>query len=172
MELRETLAALRKEHGLSQAELAEELGVTRQAISRWETGAASPTTDNLICLSQLFDVTMDELVKGRKEVDITPAEMPPAVRDAPEANEPKKVEQQKRIWRKWIIIGFIVIGIFVIIEIWGAQTNSPLAAKLLQLLVAFGLLAVAAVYILYKVIAYYLQMRKKKNKNISSNILE
>ena len=86
MELQETLACLRKEHGFSQEELAEELGVTRLAVSRWETGAASPTTDNLICLSELFGVTIDELVKGRKEVDIAPEEMPPpATWDAPEA---------------------------------------------------------------------------------------
>lgn len=48
MELQEALARLRKERGFSQAELAEELGVTRQAVSRWETGAVAPTTDNPI----------------------------------------------------------------------------------------------------------------------------
>ena len=61
MELNERLAQLRKEHGLSQNDLAEKLNVSRQAISRWEQGLAMPSSDNLIYLSRLYGITLDEL---------------------------------------------------------------------------------------------------------------
>ncbi len=56
------LTALRKENGLSQEELAEKLGVSRQAVSKWERAESSPDTDNLIALARLYGVTLDELI--------------------------------------------------------------------------------------------------------------
>lgn len=56
----------RKNANLSQEELAEKIGVSRQAVSKWERGEASPDTDNLIALSEVYGVTLDELVKGKK----------------------------------------------------------------------------------------------------------
>ena len=62
MELNEKLVALRKKKGLSQAELAEAINVSRQAISRWEVGTAIPSADNLMWLSKFYVVSMDELM--------------------------------------------------------------------------------------------------------------
>lgn len=62
MELKEKLVDLRKEKGLSQAELAEAINVSRQAISRWEVGTAIPSADNLMWLSKFYEVSMDELM--------------------------------------------------------------------------------------------------------------
>lgn len=62
----ERLLEYRKKNGLSQEELAEKIGVSRQAISKWERGESSPDTDNLIALSQLYGVTVDELLFGKK----------------------------------------------------------------------------------------------------------
>lgn len=62
MELKEKLVDLRKEKGLSQAELAEAINVSRQAISRWEVGSAIPSADNLMWLSKFYEVSMDELM--------------------------------------------------------------------------------------------------------------
>ncbi|MBQ7848567.1 MAG: helix-turn-helix transcriptional regulator, partial [Clostridia bacterium] len=56
------LAELRRAHGLSQEELAEKLGVSRQAVSKWERAESSPDTDNLIALAQLYGVTLDVLL--------------------------------------------------------------------------------------------------------------
>lgn len=56
------LYELRKAHGYSQDELADMLGVSRQAISKWERGESSPDTDNLIALARLYGVSLDELV--------------------------------------------------------------------------------------------------------------
>jgi len=58
------LMQLRKKAGLSQEELADKLGVSRQAVSKWECAESSPDTDNLIALSKIYGVTLDELVNG------------------------------------------------------------------------------------------------------------
>ncbi len=54
----EKLIKLRKEHNLSQEQLADELGVSRQAVSKWERGEASPDTDNLIALARIYDTSL------------------------------------------------------------------------------------------------------------------
>lgn len=62
--LSQRIAALRKRQGLSQEQLAEQVGVSRQAVSKWETGAASPEFDKLAALSACLGVSVDELVTG------------------------------------------------------------------------------------------------------------
>lgn len=57
----------RKEHHLSQEELAEKIGVSRQAVSKWERAEASPDTENLIALSKIYGVTLDEMLTGEKD---------------------------------------------------------------------------------------------------------
>ncbi len=57
------LVQLRKEHNLSQEALAEKLGVSRQAVSKWERAEASPDTDNLIMLAKLYHISLDELLQ-------------------------------------------------------------------------------------------------------------
>ena len=64
MQLGNRLSALRKEKGISQEELANELGVSRQAVSKWECGESEPETANLIALAKIYNVTLDELVNG------------------------------------------------------------------------------------------------------------
>lgn len=56
------LVELRKKSGLSQEQLADKLGLSRQAVSKWERAEASPDTDNLICLAKLYNVSLDELL--------------------------------------------------------------------------------------------------------------
>lgn len=61
------LASLRKEKKLTQANLAELLNVTPQAISRWETGESIPDIKSLSLLSTFYEVSIDEIIKGEKE---------------------------------------------------------------------------------------------------------
>lgn len=63
MILSEKLILLRKEHELSQEQLAEQLSVSRQAVSKWESGASIPDLDKIIKMSQIFGVSVDYLVK-------------------------------------------------------------------------------------------------------------
>ena len=62
LEIANRLCAYRKHHGLSQEELADRIGVSRQAVSKWERAEASPDTDNLILLSKVYGVTLDDLL--------------------------------------------------------------------------------------------------------------
>lgn len=67
---------LRTEKKLSQGELAEALGVSRQSISKWETDSSVPELDKLMKLSRLFGITLDELVTGEAAEKAQPAEIP------------------------------------------------------------------------------------------------
>ena len=67
MTLATKLVSLRKQKGLTQMELAEKLNVSRQAISRWEVGAAVPSTDNLKVLGELYEVPVDYLLNEELE---------------------------------------------------------------------------------------------------------
>lgn len=60
------LYSLRKEKGMTQAELADALGVTNKAVSKWETGEAMPETALLVPISRIFGVTVDELLNGQR----------------------------------------------------------------------------------------------------------
>lgn len=64
MNFGETLQSLRKKHGLTQETLGEQLHVTRQTVSNWETGKNYPDLELLVALSNLFDISLDILLKG------------------------------------------------------------------------------------------------------------
>ncbi len=64
------LLDLRKKNGLSQEALAEKLGISRQAVSKWERGEASPDIDNIVSLAKLYDISVDELL-GLKKPDVS-----------------------------------------------------------------------------------------------------
>lgn len=70
----EKIAALRREHKLSQEALGEKLGLSRQAVSKWEADQAVPTMDNLMELSRLFGVPVDTLLRPDAPFPAPPAE--------------------------------------------------------------------------------------------------
>ena len=61
--LGEILKELRSEHGMTQEFVAESLGVSRQAVSKWENGTSEPSTSNLIAIAKLFEIPPEELLK-------------------------------------------------------------------------------------------------------------
>ncbi len=68
MKFNEKLIQLRKEKGLSQEELGEKLNVARQTISKWELGETTPEMDKLVQISEIFDISLDNLIKDKQEV--------------------------------------------------------------------------------------------------------
>lgn len=64
MDLANRIQSLRKQKGLSQEELADRLGVSRQAVSKWESAQSVPDVEKIIALSEFFEVTTDYLLKG------------------------------------------------------------------------------------------------------------
>ena len=99
MDVAERLASLRKRAGLSQGDVAERLNVSRQAVSRWETGFTVPSTDNLSRLGRLYGVTLDELLSysaplpPEKPQEEAPAQQPQEAAQQPKAEAPAPTPQ-------------------------------------------------------------------------------
>ncbi len=88
MDFKDVIAKLRKEHSLSQDELAAKLFVTRQAVSRWENGDTTPNVDTLKSLSALFDVSINTLLGSPRQLICQCCGMP--LTDAEMAREPDR----------------------------------------------------------------------------------
>ncbi len=104
MKLEEKLISLRKEKGLSQMKLAEMMNVSRQAISRWEVGAAVPSTDNLKFLGNLYGVSLEYLLHD----------------DAPKPNQneipvQKKAIVEQKSRRKTVIVVLVAVLVVAVI---------------------------------------------------------
>ena len=68
MDFGEKLKDIRKKEGMSQEQLAEKIGVSRQAITKWETGRGLPDVENMVILAEIFKMTLDELVLQEKKL--------------------------------------------------------------------------------------------------------
>ena len=92
IEIANRLVNLRKSNNLSQEALAEKLGISRQAVSKWERAEASPDTDNLILLARLYHISLDELLKTEDEIPI-PEPEPILLEDAQEKEDVCSVQE-------------------------------------------------------------------------------
>ena len=68
MDFGDRLKQIRMNQGLSQEQLAEKIGVSRQAITKWETGRGLPDVENMVILAEIFKMTLDELVLQEKKL--------------------------------------------------------------------------------------------------------
>ena len=91
IEIANRLQKLRKENGYSQEELADKLGISRQAVSKWERAESSPDTDNLIILARLYNMSLDELLYDNESDE----EIRERVIDKEEANKENNNEERK-----------------------------------------------------------------------------
>lgn len=110
MPLHTKLIALRKQKGLTQLDLAELLNISRQAISRWEVGAAVPSTDNLKVLGELYGVSVDYLLTD----DTTEATESTLSAVENSANK-EPVKKRTKYIPFLICITFIVIAVVILI---------------------------------------------------------
>ena len=93
IEIANRLVNLRKEMGLSQEQLAEKIGVSRQAVSKWERSEASPDTDNIILLARLYNISLDELLRTEDDIPQT-EEATEETAEEPEASGFEQVETE------------------------------------------------------------------------------
>lgn len=75
MKFSDNLQNLRKQHNISQEQLAEQINVSRQSISKWESGDSYPETEKLIALCEIFDCKLDDLVRGEVQSAATKSEI-------------------------------------------------------------------------------------------------
>ena len=92
IEIANRLVELRKKKGLSQEELADKLGLSRQAVSKWERAESSPDTDNLICLAKLYNVSLDDLLQTSQDVE----EIKEEVREKENEKEENSIKELKQ----------------------------------------------------------------------------
>ena len=112
------IADLRKEKGLTQAQLGERIGVTNKTISRWETGVYLPPADALLALGELFNVSVNEILSGKR---LTEADYKEAAEEnltqiiiASSFSLKDRVEFFKKKWLKEHIAIMVFIGICII----------------------------------------------------------
>ena len=96
------LVNLRKRFGFSQEDLAAKLGVSRQAVSKWERAESSPDTDNLISLAKIYDMSVDEILDADIEIK---------ERELSEAKHDKALENKQTAWAA---VGSMLAVIFML----------------------------------------------------------
>lgn len=114
MSLAKKMIELRKQNGLSQQDLADRLGVSRQAISRWETGAVQPLADSVKSLAQVFQVSTDYLLNDDLDTP-TPLRSP---QPAPTQEEPTPTRKH----RKWLLALAALAAAAVLVLVTAAGT--------------------------------------------------
>ena len=130
MKFNEKLVILRKQHNLSQEQVAEKLGVARQTISKWELGETTPEMDKLIIMSELYNITLDELIKEENEGKV--------VNDPNNTNSQKLAGMTIKILKGIGIFILIVAILYVFLMIIGfvafnkVETNSDSKTTVIQ----------------------------------------
>ena len=129
MKLGEKLQQLRRQSGLSQEQLASQLTVSRQAVSKWELDETMPDTDNVVQLARLFGVSCDYLL--RDEVDQRGA----ALADTPQPAAPGEADLDEKGWvRNATALPLAVCAIGLLLALGGwlhEQTSGPLIIGLI-----------------------------------------
>lgn len=146
MELHEKLIRLRKQKGMSQLELAEVLDVSRQAISKWEVGAAVPSTENLRGLSNLYGVSLDYLV-GDKDFD-SPLEIHTDETELIGSSIPDDVEVTRKRRLRQVLA--VIACIWLCVLIFGILRHAMIVAELFILLSGILLLVGCIGYVVIK----------------------
>lgn len=111
IQLGSKLADLRKRNGYSQEALAEKMGVSRQAVSKWERGESTPDTDTLIDLARLYSVSLDTLVGNEQ------AEEPKTPNKKEKAPKEKKVPLYPGLSKKLLLFPFpmLIVVIYILL---------------------------------------------------------
>lgn len=112
----EQLKKLRQEKNISQEELAQQLFISRQAISKWENGDATPDLENLAKLAELLSVTIDELVTGKEPV-VEKIEKPMNAWEF--LNEESKRPLSKSDIVSLLFVAVIILGVYFIVTYFG-----------------------------------------------------
>ena len=119
--LSERIYKFRRKSGLSQEQLAEKIGVSRQAISKWESGTSTPELEKLLALSDCFSITLDELVKDEA-----------ANQEASEAPLKSRENKASKVAEMKVGIGLCLIGAICLILSGVMMVTSPSATDKLN----------------------------------------
>ena len=131
MELNEKLISLRKKNKLTQAQVAETLDVSRQAISSWETGAVLPSTDNLKALSRLYQVPADSLLND--DTDLFAGSVEKTAENNNTNSKFSILKQRRAIILIYLLTIFLVVALSVAATLFVLWAREPKAIDLYDL---------------------------------------
>ena len=131
MELNEKLISLRKQNKLTQAQVAETLDVSRQAISNWETGAVLPSTDNLKALSRLYQVPADSLLNN--DTDLFAGSVEKTAENNNTNSKFSILKKRRAIILIYLLTIFLVVALSVAATLFVLWAREPKAIDLYDL---------------------------------------
>ena len=139
----EFIAKLRKEKGLTQEQFGDKMGVTNKTVSRWETGKYLPPADVLLLMSELFDVSINELLTGQRLTDMeykqTAEKNLTEVIRSSSFTIKDEIDFFKKKWLKDHILIMIVIGICVLgVLVVGIILQNPILCSVSVILLFLG----------------------------------
>ena len=140
------LQTLRKEKGLTQEQLAEQVGVARRTVSRWETGSNMPDLDILLELADFYSVDLREILDGERKSEQMNEELKETVLQVADYSNEEKARLLKRMHWMFIagLIGFII---FLVITLLGLDTVSPYEGiGSFGLGIAFGMIVIGVIF--------------------------
>ncbi len=117
MEFNNKLYELRKKKGFSQEELANRLNVSRQTVSKWEVGESSPDMEKLVAISELFEISLDELVLNKTTQEKEASEHIVKSEMYSDFKEHVLTEDNKKRARRGLKIVGIVLGVILLIDL-------------------------------------------------------
>ena len=118
------LQELRKEKSMTQEQLAEQLGVARRTISRWETGNNLPDLDILVELSDLYSVDLREIISGERKSERMDQKLKETVLQVADYSSEEKSRMLRRM--HWLFIaGLTGFAAFLVITLLGLETTAP-----------------------------------------------
>ena len=139
----EFIAKLRKDKGLTQEQLGDKMGVTNKTVSRWETGKYLPPADILLLMSELFDVSINELLAGQRLSDdeykqTAEKNLTEVIRSSSFTTK-DEIDFFKKKWLKdhifiMIVIGICVLGVLVV----GIILQNPILCSVSVILLLLG----------------------------------
>ena len=137
------LQELRKEKGLTQEQLAEQMGVARRTVSRWETGSNMPDMDILIDLSDLYSVDLREILSGERKSERMDQELKETVLQVADYSNEEKARLLRRM--HWLFIAGLA-G-FAVITLLGLDTTFPYESiGSFGLGIAFGMIVLGVIF--------------------------
>ena len=131
MELNEKLISLRKQNKLTQAQVAETLDVSRQAISNWETGGVLPSTDNLKALSRLYQVPADSLLND--DTDLFAGSVEKTAENNNTNSKFSILKKRRAIILIYLLTIFLVVALSVAATLFVLWAREPKAIDLYDL---------------------------------------
>ncbi len=117
------LKDLRKEKGITQEQLAEELGVSGRTISRWETGKNMPDISLLVEIAEFFDVSIPEIIKGERKSENMKEETKEVVETMSDYAKAEK-EQLIKSFRNMSIIGLVALLVYMVMRETGVYDRN------------------------------------------------